>query len=195
MEDIRSQFRDSLVSDPPEIFCSVWILDRIPVIFADQLRSYAQWRQTLASKLGVDPCEVRITGSAVSGVSLNPNKNFKLFDDSSDIDVSVISSHHFDLSWRALRSLGSTLHRLPPPAKESVKDHVGRLIYWGTIATDRILHLLPFGKEWNKALEEMAQISPTINREIKVRVYKDFQSLRAYQINNITSLRTAQLEE
>jgi hypothetical protein len=34
----------------------------------------------------------------------------------------------------------------------------------------------------------MTAISPTENREIKARVYRDFDSLRGYQVSNVRKL-------
>ncbi|MEL7124434.1 MAG: hypothetical protein AAFO07_33670, partial [Bacteroidota bacterium] len=70
-----------------------------------------------------------------------------------------------------------------------LKDHRERLIYWGTIATDRIVQILPFGENWLKAMEDMRKIDPTIDREINFRIYKDFESLREYQSNCISKLK------
>jgi hypothetical protein len=88
-----------------------------------------------------------------------------------------------------LRNLGSKLYKLPPNQKTIVRDHVQRLIYWGTIATDKILPLFPYGRRWLDILTDMAFIHPTTDREINIRIYKDFESLKAYQINNLIALR------
>jgi hypothetical protein len=82
---------------------------------------------------------------------------------------------------------------MPQAAKQSVKDHVEKYIYWGTIATDKLLPYLPFHLQWSNALREMSKIEPTKNRIINARIYKDFDSLRAYQINNLKNLRTREL--
>jgi predicted nucleotidyltransferase len=136
-----------------------------------------------------------IIGSCSFGVSLNPNKNYRFFDHESDIDVAVVSEYHFTSAWRALRNLGSEIHRLPTPAKKSVEDHVKKYIYWGTIATDRILHILPFAKEWRIAIETMQNTLPTKGRIVKARIYRDFDSLRAYQVDNLKNLRLNEIEK
>ena len=127
------------------------------------------------------------------GISLNPNKNYRAFDEHSDIDVAVVSDYHFTEGWRTLRNLGSKLHGLPPRSKQAVNDHVHRLIYWGTIATDRILSLMPYGQQWQTALARAAQRRPTLGRTINIRVYRDLDSLRAYQVSNLNSLKTTYL--
>lgn len=195
MEDIKHAFITELLSKPPELIASVWIIDRIPLLFDENRELYASWRYQLAKGLDVDPSSLVVTGSCAFGVSLNPNKNYQFFHAKSDVDVAVISDHHFTNAWRALRNLGSEIHKLPPATKQSVKDHVSRYIYWGTVATDRILHILPFGKEWNEIIEKMQQTSPTNGRTIKARIYRDFDSLRAYQVNNLKNLRIQEIEK
>lgn len=190
MEETKTQFIKDLVSHPTDLLVSIWIIDRIPYIFNGDLREYAVWRHALAKGLGVDASALLITGSAAFGVSLNPYKNYKFFDDSSDIDVAVISDYHFTEAWRALRNIGPSMHGMQPKVKQSIADHVQRYIYWGTIATDKLLHLFSFGKQWASALEEIAKIAPTVGRQVNVRVYRDLDSLRAYQVNTISKLQT-----
>jgi hypothetical protein len=195
MEETKRQFIQDLISHPTDLLASVWILDRIPHIFNGDLRAYAVWRHALAKGLGVDASALLITGSAAFGVSLNPYKNYKFFDDASDIDVAVISDHHFMEAWRALRNIGPKMHGMQPKVKQSISDHVQRYIYWGTIATDKLLHLFSFGKQWTTALEEISKMEPTHGRQVNVRVYKDLDSLRAYQVNNLAKLQTEELSK
>ena len=195
MDEIRNDFLKELVSSPPELVASIWILNRVPYPFNADTRIFEEWRRKLATLIEVDSSEILITGSGAFGISLNPNKNFREFNDDSDIDVAIVSEFFFNSSWRYLRNLGADIHRLPQPAKQSVKDHVQKYIYWGTIATDRILPYLPFGKKWSEALDQMKKEPPTKGREIKARIYKDFESLRAYQVNNLKTLRTLELEK
>jgi len=193
MDAVRRQFLQALERDPTDLLASVWVLNRIPYPFDGNIVTYATWRHDLARDLQVDPSAVLITGSAAFGISLNPNKNYKAFDADSDIDVAVVSDYHFTEGWRTLRNLGPRLHGLPPRSKQAVNDHVYRLIYWGTIATDRILGLLPYGPQWQNAIARAAQRIPTLGRTIKLRVYRDLDSLRAYQVNNLNSLKTTYL--
>ncbi|GBL01804.1 hypothetical protein [Vibrio harveyi] len=195
MEEVKKLFLEELLTERPDLIVSTWILNRVPVPFDGNLKSYEMWRIKLASKLKVDPSEVIITGSASFGVSLNPNKNYRFFDDKSDIDVAIISEYFFNTSWRALRNMGNKRHSMSPAAKQSVKDHVNKYIYWGTIATDKLLPYLPFSKEWQEALDDMALEPETRGREIKARIYKDFDSLRSYQANNVKNLRNEELEK
>ncbi|NJM05467.1 hypothetical protein HC891_03525 [Candidatus Gracilibacteria bacterium] len=187
--ELRRQFLQELLSKDLEKIASIWLLDRIPFLFQEDRGLYIDWKFALAKKLGIDCASILIVGSSCTGISFNPYKNYKPFDNTSDIDVAIVSDYYFNEAWRALRNLGSRRHSLPPREKQSIEDHVQRHIYWGTIASEHILPLFPFGSKWQRALSEMSSVIPTMGRQIKLRIYKDFESLRSYHINNLKSLR------
>lgn len=183
-------FQKELLEDPISFLVSKWVLDRIPYIFNDDRNKYIFWKELLANKLKIDGKAIIFTGSSGCGFSLNPSKNYKDFDMESDIDIALISQLHFDIAWHYLRNIGASRMGMTNRQKASIQDHVTRLIYWGTIGTDKILELLPFGKSWVIALEEMKKIAPLEGRTINIRIYKDFEALRAYQTNGFKVLRT-----
>jgi hypothetical protein len=63
-------------------------------------------------------------------------------------------------------------------------------VFSGTIASDSILALLPFGSIWQSALDQMSRIPPTIDKAVKLRIYKDYDALRHYQASGIERLRS-----
>lgn len=144
---MHETFLTELQESPLSLLASKWILARVPHIFESDDLSYIVWKETLSEHIGVDSSSITFTGSASIGFSLNPSKGFRSFDDDSDVDIAIISQHYFDLSWHYLRSLGVERYQFTPTQQRSIEDHARRLIYWGTIATDRIIEILPFGKE------------------------------------------------
>ncbi len=170
------------------------VLERIPHIFNGDWNLYRGWRAKLASLLKVDPCNISLTGSACVGVSFSPHKNFSEFGDSSDIDVAVISPFHFDLAWRTLRAF-RLVNAIDQRERRSITQHQTNYIYWGCIATDRILRLMPFCKEWTIAASQMQGVSPTEGREINFRMYRDYESLRQYQLLGVEKLQTSLLPD
>jgi len=186
---MKEEISQEIIDYHPNYISSKWVLERIPFIFNDDFEKYIDWKERLGGLIGVDGKAITLTGSAAVGISLNPDKNFREFNENSDIDIAVISSHYFDVSWHYLRNLGPKRHRLKGPEKASIKDHRERLIYWGTIATDKIIQILPFGKKWMSAIDEMRKIDPTKDRDINFRIYKDFESLREYQSDCIGKLK------
>lgn len=174
----------------PTDFVSHYLFERVPFAFSDDLDNWIAWKSHLATKLDVDPRNVVLTGSGAIGFSLNPTKSFKAFDETSDIDCGVISPHHFDLAWRYLRQLEPSWLSLPPESKRAIRTHRTRYVFSGTIATDSILALLPFGLSWQSALDTMSKTNPTLGRDVKLRIYKDYDALRHYQARGIQRLRT-----
>lgn len=184
-----ADLKKEIVDEHSAFVTSKWVLERIPFIFSDDLEKFIDWKERLSNLIGVDGKSISITGSAAVGYSLNPSKNFKEFDEQSDIDVAIISGYYFDIAWHTLRNLGPKRHSLTSKEKFSIKDHRERLIYWGTIATDKIVQILPFGESWLMAIDQMKKIDPTIDKEINFRIYKDFESLREYQSDCINKLK------
>jgi len=175
----------------PHRFVSDRVLEPVPFIFSGDTAAYREWRHEFGTALRVDPRSIAIVGSAAVGVSLSPNKNLEPFHAESDVDVAVISLHHFESAWTWLRQLGAAIHDLPPPARRSVDEHRTRLVYWATIATDKLVGHMPVGGVWVPALAKIGQKTPPAPRTVNVRLYRDFEALRDYQIYGATLLRQA----
>jgi hypothetical protein len=172
---------------PATDFANHLLLDRVPWLFSNRAQ-YVDWKGPLAAELKVDPYMIVIVGSAAVGFSLNPYKGFSPFGQSSDIDVAVISMWHFDIAWRWLRDLGPA-KMLSRSQRGMFWKHRDGLVFDGAIATDQFLGQLSYGPEWSTALSRAGAREPTVGREVKVRVYRDFESLRAYQVRNIGTLK------
>jgi hypothetical protein len=192
---MKEKLLTDIQNEPSSYITSKWIVERIPYLFNNDLELYIDWKERLSLLIGVDSKSIVFTGSSAVGFSLNPDKNFKAFNDSSDIDVAIISSYYFDVSWHFLRNIGTEMFKLKPKEKNSIIDHRQRLIYWGTIATDKIVQILPFGKKWVDAIDSMRTIDPTMDREINFRIYKDFEALRSYQTDSIEKVKDILLKQ
>jgi hypothetical protein len=193
LTDPANAIRVALESLNPPAVVAEYVLERIPHIFNQDWSLYRKWRAELGSRLGVDPCDISITGSACVGVSLSPRKNFSLFHDRSDIDVAVVSPYHFDVAWRCLRAFRLADAR-NNRERQAVIRHRENYIYWGCIATDRILRIMPFVKDWLIASSDMGGIKPTEGRDVNFRIYRDYESLRSYQTNGVRTLQAQILE-
>lgn len=175
-------------------FTAVHIMDRVPAIF-DSGQQYAAWRSTIARGLGVDPLCLVVVGSTGVGVSMSPKKEkfLRPFHAGSDVDLAVVSQSHFETAWRWLRSLGP-VERLRAQSRdqaEFLKMHRSHLVFDGAIATDMWLPDLPFGPQWASTLGRAGTINPTKDREVKARLYRDFESLREYQRANVEKQQAA----
>jgi hypothetical protein len=182
---------DDLLGLTPDIFASQHIFEAVPFIFSGDLAAYVAWKTELGIRLGIDPRAIALVGSAGLGFSLNPDKSFKAFDASSDVDVAVVSHRVFEFAWEHLRKLGAQQLSMSIEAQNAIKAHKRNYVFNGTIATDFILQYLPFASQWLPAFAHMAGVPPTENREIKARIYRDFESLREYQLRSVLAARTS----
>jgi hypothetical protein len=184
----RDKVLGDLVALDPITFVENHIFDRVPHCFGGNRVKYVAWKRKLAFSLGVDPADLTVVGSAAVGVSLNPHKNFQVFGVKSDIDVAVISSYYFQTAWRYLRQNGSVRSKLGVRERGSWDEHRSNLIFWGTVATDRLLSRFPFGAAWRAALDKI-DAEGGLDNPVNVRVYSDYEALRSYQLQ---SVRTGQ---
>jgi hypothetical protein len=169
---------------------SCHLFDAIPHLFDENATLWRAWRTALAGDLDIDAHSVVLVGSAAVGVSLNPFKNLRRFDANSDVDVAVISYRHFESAWHTLRSLKpAALLGMPRAAQIDIKEHAPNYVYFGSIATERILSILEFGPEWADAIAATQQRIPTNDRDVKIRLYRDVDALRRYQIRSISMTR------
>lgn len=187
------QLRHALLAMEAHRFVSHHILEPIPHAFAGDFLAWLEWKEQLANTIDVDPKDIALIGSSSLGYSLNPSKSFKPFDDRSDIDCCIISEYYFSIAWRQLRQKRVSWLTLDSNTKHWIKEHRKRLVYDGAIATDRILGILSFGQLWQSALDQASQIHPTAGRDVKIRIYRDYESLRQYLIGGIEYIRS-QLE-
>jgi len=192
---MKDDFLLDLIDLPTSFLVSKWLTDRVPYIFDEKNEDFILWKEELSKRLNIDSKAIVFTGSSSCGFSLNPNKNYRNFNEKSDIDIALISNYHFDIAWRTLRDLGTKVLDLTPKQKNAYYDHIKRLIYWGTIATDKILEILPFGKVWSLELMKLSKLEPANDRVINIRIYKDFEALRAYQVQNFEKLKITLLQE
>ncbi|WP_175783931.1 hypothetical protein [Burkholderia ambifaria] len=186
-----AELHSAILEKDPKDFVSHYLFEPIPFAFGDDLSLWISWKTELAKKIDVDPRDIVLTGSAAIGFSLNPTKNFRPFNKKSDIDCGIISPHHFEVAWRYLRSQQTSWLSLNREVKRAINSHRDTYIFSGTIATDRILALLPFGKAWQAALDQSAKMPPTVGRDVKLRIYKDYDALRQYQAYGIEKARAS----
>lgn len=187
--------RQTLLALEPKRFVSHHIFEPVPYAFDSDSELWIEWKTLLAELLDVDPYNIVMTGSAAVGFSLNPAKGFRAFNAESDFDCGVVSEYHFTSAWRYLCQQQVSWLSLESGMKEAIRSHKNNFIFLGTIATDRMLSLLPFGLEWQVVLEQMAYANGSMGREVKLRIYKDYDSLRRYQARNVERLRNELLVE
>ncbi len=113
---------------PPDLFASQYIFEATPHIFAGDFPGYVRWKTEIGMRLEIDPRAICLVGSAVVGISLNPNKRLKPFDDTSDVDVAVVSHRYFELAWHHLRKLSVQKLKMPVESLNALRGSVQNFV-------------------------------------------------------------------
>jgi hypothetical protein len=149
---------------------------------AGDFGDYDDFRKRVASVFKITSLEVVVVGSAKLGYSLSPTKNFKPFDEDSDLDVAIVSSDHFEEIWSALCQ---THYSGSPMANERTADgSISKDIFRRFITIKRDLDIVPRHLR-NAAvlLDEVESKVSTpleIKNDLNFRIYRDFKSLVSY---------------
>jgi hypothetical protein len=183
LQDCRLHSADELIDK--------WILRETPYAFRLLAAQFLTWRLALAQCLGVQPGTIVVVGSTAAGLSLSPYKNLRMHGPTSDLDVAVISSNHFNLAWDWFVTQKQQRLRYPVPVNSWIEEHKQRLIFYRQIGCDRYLEYLPFGPQWVQCLEQASVRDPVNQRVVKIRIYADDQSLRSYLQLGIQELKAA----
>ena len=181
--------QEALLDFDPNLFVSHFLFDCTPFVFGRNQSSWIDWKHLLAHNIDIDARDVVLVGSAALGYSLSPNKAFRPFGAHSDFDCGIVSPYYFDVAWRYLRKLNVDWLTLPSKQKRAIDIHRKSHIFMGTIATNSMLSILPFGREWQGAIDIIRRVDPTHDRDVKLRIYKDYDALRYYHSANIEGIR------
>jgi hypothetical protein len=174
-----------------EFFVTARLFESTPAIWSKSIE-YVRWRHEIAKRLDVDPMGIQLVGSARLGYSLSPDKKFKRFDESSDLDIAVVSNEVFEQAWLELRDLIKSRREL-----SSQKRYLHKLVFQECIALDIVLPHLSFGDQWSYVRDEIAELlgDGLDNREINYRLYRNHRSLREYQLVGVSTARDRAIEE
>lgn len=189
-------FDNAVFDQEPPFTASTALMDRLPFKF-DSKHEFLRWRDTLAEGFGVDGRDVILVGSAATGRSLSTRskggRRYGVFRSESDLDIAVVSPHHFDVAWRWFRRTNPLfLTGLDEVGRGRFEAHKSHYVYEGIVAADYFLSYLPFGDEWARAMQQTQVLLPMDlrGRLMKTRIYRDFASLREHQAEAIRIYKT-----
>ena len=147
-------------------------------------KEYQELKKNVSSNFNVSEDQVLVVGSAKLGFSLSPKKLYRKFNDSSDIDVVIVSSELFDNVWKSVYHL------------------VQEKVYWETFASFKEYHfdgwirpdLLPpssqfkLAKDWWEYFRKLTSSGLFGNYKISGALYKDWEFVEGYHLNNIENI-------
>lgn len=169
-----------------EFFISgeVWIFKNI---FGDNwFYQYDRFKRYVAKKLDVHYNNIGIAGSAKLGFSLNPTKNYKAFNDKSDLDIIVVSQKLFNEFWE--QYLQDSYN---PTTRINKIGKVSFCVFRKYMTLDYFRNN-EYYNNWLKktgGFEKDIQLLFQIENEIHYRIFESWDSVKMYYISSINKLK------
>lgn len=169
-----------------EFFISgeVWIFKKLHN--ENWYEKYDDFRKYVAEKLSVHYNNIGIAGSAKLGISLNPEKNFKPFDSSSDIDIIIVSTKLFQEFWEQYLS-----DSYQPTTRIKNINRVSFCIFRRYLTLD-CFRKNDYYQRWLKktqGFEKDIQLKFQIENDIHYRIFESWDAVKMYYISSIINLK------
>lgn len=170
MDDI--EYKEDLLKIPVEKVYNKYIIVGDVWYFNDKCGKnwfgiYDQFKQLILNKLEAHYNDIAIDGSAKLGFSLNPTKNFRLFNKESDIDIIVIS--------RKFENLFNIKKTMQKNKNKTERKEVADMLR---------IKINAAGKVAFKNEEEVSRLL----RYLCFKVFKDDETKELFEANNVTRL-------
>lgn len=177
--------------------------DVIPYVFDLDEPRWRRFRDNIAQNLGVLSTGIGVVGSARFGFSLKPGNNFRKFEDTSDIDLVVVSEEVFDDLWSRL--LRGVYPRPPAQIGGWLRDRQ-KEVYTGWLTPtairpdlriygQRVKPILEISHLWFSALKRASSNIEKSHEKINARLYRSWLHAELYHLHSIKSLKAKTSEE
>lgn len=206
-------FRDLVTTiDSHQVLAKVFILEGTPYVFEKSPMKYVIFREQVAERFGVGSQDVCIVGSAKLGFSPSAHKYGKNFEETSDVDVVVISDELFD---RGSQELFAYINSLKPgsyevrnfqhgsgpepkvplenwsAAKDAVRNFTFQNFNPGLLPHNNLLRVEIFNKISSTAGLFLALEPKVFVSKIRCRIFRTWKAAEAYYANSLRELGDA----
>lgn len=151
---------------------------------SEQHRLMGDLKLIISSEIPVSFNNIQIVGSSTIGYSLSPGKAFCVFDDTSDIDIAIISPDLFQELWSIFR-------RSYKRQYEATYCYIKNSLYRGYFNERDILNIPEtrrFWEELSQSVKRRIRSEISIPHDIVFRIYRSWADLEEYQIWSIEKL-------
>lgn len=167
--------------------------DKIPFCFKDNPEIFYQFRDEICDYLTIHPQNFCIVGSAKTGFSLNTDKTKnrfgKGFDESSDIDIVLVSEELFQNLWIELLDYQKTSILKFDFNKKKKFSELQHIFFWGLIRFDKLTNEFPFAKDWWEFFNKLSINKVYGPRRIRAGLYKSWYHASLNYERNLNEIR------
>lgn len=154
---------------------------------ADAPRIYHEFKMATSDALDVPVKNVAIVGSAKTGYSLTPGRNYSPFSEKSDLDLVIVSDSLFRELWECQLNFvnSATGQQYAPVAKEVFRHFIS--IKAEEVQGDRIEYFTDWISRVDK-LRQTLQLNFRLPTEINYRVYDTWRYVEQYHVAGLNAL-------
>lgn len=178
----KEEFEQILRTGDLDHLLDEYLFTGLPFSFANDPKVHEHLIRTISRGLRVPSADICVVGSARIGFSLAPHKFGAPFSDYSDMDILVVSSSLFDLSWEdIITNRRAPWSSLRARTRSSLINHrESHYIYNGWIYPDSLAEALAIGQQWMTTFNGISRIPDLSSRPIGGRLYRTWQHARVY---------------
>lgn len=153
----------------------------------DATRVYHDIKVATSDALEVPVKNVAIVGSAKTGYSLTPGRNYSPFGDSSDLDLVIVSDTLFRELWESYLEFvnSSTGHAYAPVAKNVFRHFIS--IKAEDVKGDQLYYFSRWISRVDK-LRQSFQLNFKLPSEVNYRVYDAWKYVEQYHVTGLNEL-------
>ncbi len=146
-------------------------------------------KHEISCNFGIHPNEVILTGSGKLGFSIAPDKQFRYFNEESDIDFAIISNNLFEKYWQELLEFNIN-NRSRTRREERIYFNFINYLFKGWIRPDKFPFNYDKKSQWFEFFNNLtSKIYPFGEHKITAGIYKNFKTFELYNIKNIERVR------
>jgi hypothetical protein len=149
-------------------------------------------KQRIAEKFSIEATtDVFIVGSAKLGFSIAPQKRYRAFGDSSDVDVAIVNHELYQRIWHELQGYKDSGADWPKRASFE------RFLAWGWIRPDKLPQSasFSFSNEWWEFFRAMQKARAAGPYKVAGAIYHDISFLVRYQVTSVAACRLQEEED
>jgi hypothetical protein len=154
-----------------------------PTILSPQ--QYVELKQKIAARFSIHHTEIFVVGSAKLGFSIAPNKRWRAFTETSDVDVAIVSQQLYENIWHQV----SFLLARDPFIRWPRKGRFAEYQLHGWMRPDLLPNspALPLADEWFEFFRELTSEGSCGPYKISAGLYYDMHFLEQYQSRAVES--------
>jgi len=162
------------------------VLSSNPVCFNAKPELIWEIKEAISKHFHIHKKNIEIVGSAKLGVSLSEERLGEDFENTSDIDLAVVSDELFNAAWNELLEMEFDWYKLSQPERDAINDNY-KTIPRGFVSPER-LPKNNFKEKWWQVFSTLSNKSKYEHRKIRGRLFKNWWFVEKYysiQISNI----------